>query len=145
MKEMVTLNKKEQKRLMVLNQVEKGKMVGKEAAEVLGLSLRHVRRILAAYRKEGAAALAHGNRGRKPHNALDKSLRRQVLDLARSTYAGCNNQHFAELLAEREGIVISRSLVRLILLEAGIRSPRKRRPPKHRSRRERYPKEGRLL
>ena len=139
------MNKKEQKRLMVLNQVEKGKMVGKEAAEVLGLSLRHVRRILAAYRKEGAAALAHGNRGRKPHNALDKSLRRQVLDLARSTYAGCNNQHFAELLAEREGIVISRSLVRLILLEAGIRSPRKRRPPKHRSRRERYPKEGMLL
>lgn len=141
----MTLNKKEQKRLMVLNQVETDGITVREAAEVLGLSLRHVRRILAAYRKEGAAALAHGNRGRKPHNTLDKSLRRQVLELARSTYAGCNNQHFTELLAEREGIVISRSLVRLILLEAGIRSPRKRRPPKHRSRRERYPREGMLL
>jgi len=68
---MVTLNRKEQKRLMVLNQVEVGWMRGREAAEVLGLSLRHVRRILAAYRKEGAAALAHGNRGRKPHHALE--------------------------------------------------------------------------
>jgi len=35
--------------------------------------------------------------------------------------------------------------VRRILLQGGIRSPRKRRPPKHRSRRERYPKEGMLL
>jgi len=43
---------------MVLNQVEMGKMTGREAIEVLGLSLRHVRRLIAAYRKEGAAALA---------------------------------------------------------------------------------------
>ncbi|PIU56610.1 MAG: integrase, partial [Chloroflexi bacterium CG07_land_8_20_14_0_80_45_17] len=66
MKERVTLNKKEQKRLMVLNQIERGVMTAREAAEVLGLSLRHIRRILAAYRKEGAQALAHGNWGRKP-------------------------------------------------------------------------------
>ena len=81
MKEMVTLNREEQKRLMVLNQVDAGRMIGREVAEVLGLSLRQVRRILAAYRKEGAAALAHGNRGRKPHNALDESLKKQVLEL----------------------------------------------------------------
>jgi transposase len=71
MKEKVTLTKKEQSRLMVLNGVEVGRISAREAAEVLGLSLRHVRRILAAYRKEGAAGLAHGNRGKKPHNALN--------------------------------------------------------------------------
>ena len=139
------MNRKEQKRLVVLNQMEKGKMIGREAAEVLDLSLRHVRRILAVYRKEGAAALAHGNRGRKPHNVLGENLRKQILDLRQTTYAGCNNQHFTELLAEREGITLSRSSVRCILLKAGIRSPRKRRPPKHCSRRERYPQEGMLL
>jgi len=145
MKEMVILNKKEQRRLAVLNEVGRGKMIGREAAELLDLSLRHVRRILAAYRKEGAAALAHGNRGRRPHNALDTRRKEQVIALARSTYAGCNNQHFTELLAERENISLSRSAVRRILLKAGIRSPRKRRAPKHRSRRERYPQEGMLL
>jgi len=139
------LSKKEQRRLIVLNGVEVGRIIAEEAAEVLGLSLRHVRRILAAYRKEGAAALAHGNRGRKPHNALDDELKKRVLELAQSTYAGCNTQHFTELLAEREGIAVSRSAVRLILLRAGLRSPHKRRPPKHRSRRERYPREGMLL
>jgi len=90
-------------------------------------------------------ALAHGNRGRRPHNALGEGLKKRVLELAQSTYAGCNNQHFTELLAEWEGITFSRSSVRRILLAAGIKSPRKRRPPKHRSRRERYPKEGMLL
>jgi len=128
-----------------LNWVEVGSIIAGEAADVLGLSLRHVRRILAAYRKEGAAALAHGNRGRKPHNALDDELKKRVLELAQSTYAGCNTEHFTELLAEREGIAVSRSAVRLILLRAGLSSPRKRRPPKHRSRRERYPREGMLL
>lgn len=145
MKEKVTLNKKEQRRLVVLNQVEVGRMRGREAAEVLTLSMRHVRRLLAAYRKEGAQALAHGNRGRRPRNALDEGQKEEVVELARSTYAGCNTQHFTELLAEREGINLSRSSVRLILLGAGIRSPRKRRAPKHRSRRERYPREGMLL
>ncbi len=76
MKENVTLNRKEQKRLMVLNQVGMGMVTGWQASEVLHLSLRHVRRLLAAYRKEGAAALAHGNRGRKPHHALDPGLKR---------------------------------------------------------------------
>ena len=145
MRERVTLTRKEQNRLMVLNGLEAGRIIAREAAEVLGLSLRHVRRILAAYRKEGAAGLAHGNRGRKPHNALNDELKKRVLDLAQSTYAGCNTQHFTELLAEREGIAVSRSAVRLILLGAGLRSPRQRRPPKHRSRRERYPREGMLL
>ena len=145
MKEKVTLNRKEQRRLVVLNEVEVGRMTGWEAAEVLTLSLRHVRRLLAAYRKEGAQALAHGNRGRRPRNALDERLKERVTELARSIYAGCNHQHFTELMAEREGINLSRSSVRLILLGAGIRSPRKRRPPKHRSRRERYPQEGMLL
>ena len=145
MKERITLSKKEQKRLMVLNEVERGVMIPREAAEVLGLSPRQVRRILAAYRKEGAQALAHGNRGRKPSNTLDENLKKRVVELARLTYSGCNTQHFTELLAERENIALSRSSVRLILLAAGIKSPRRRRPPKHRSRRERYPREGMLL
>lgn len=65
--------------------------------------------------------------------------------LARDRYGGFNHCHLTEMLTEREGICLSRSTVRRILTEAGIRSPRKRRPPGHRSRRERYPCEGMLL
>ena len=55
----VTLNVKEQQRLMVLNQVERRALMGKEAAQLVGLSVRQMRRLLAAYRREGATALAH--------------------------------------------------------------------------------------
>jgi transposase len=141
----VTLNRKEQRRVGVLVEVEKGLITGRQAAGMMDVSLRQMRRLIAAYRKEGIAALAHGNRDRKPYNAIEDSLRQQVVSLASSKYTGFNHQHLTESLAEREDIFISRSSVRNILLGAGIRSPRKRRPPKHRSRRERYPKEGMLL
>lgn len=130
---------------MVLNEVGVGGVVGWQAAEMLGISLRHLRRLMSAYRREGAAALAHGNRGRKPGHTLEVPLREQVIKLADSRYRGFNTLHFTELLAEQEGIRLSPSSVRRILLGGGIKSPRKRRPSKHRSRRERYPQEGMLL
>jgi transposase len=145
MREQVTLNRKEQKRAMVLTTVIEGGVTVQQAGEVLGLSVRHVRRLKAAYMREGPAALAHGNRGRRPAHALEDALRRRVVELAQTTYGGCNHQHLTELLAEREGIHLSRSSVRRILSRAGLRSPRRRRPPKHRSRRERMPRAGMLL
>ena len=45
-----------------------------QAAELLGISERQVRRILAAYRRDGAAALVHGNRGRKPRNSVPEDV-----------------------------------------------------------------------
>ncbi|MBF6607065.1 MAG: ISNCY family transposase [Chloroflexi bacterium] len=144
MKETIALNNKEQRRLMVLNQVLQGHLTAYEAGELLGLSVRQIRRMVAAYRKEGAAALSHGNRGRTPHNALSDEMKQRVAELACTKYRGCNQQHMSELLAEQEGILVSRSTLRNTLLDKGISSPRKRRAPKHRSRRERYPQEGQL-
>ena len=45
MKEKVALNKKERRRLMVLNGAERDKVIPKEGAEVLDLSLRQLRRL----------------------------------------------------------------------------------------------------
>jgi transposase len=141
----LTLSKKEQARSQVLNRLLGGELSVWEVAMVLGLSERQVWRILAAYRKEGAAVLAHGNWGRKPANAIPEEVKDKVGELARGLYYGVNHSHLTELLKEREGIALSRSTARRILIAAGIKSPRKRRPPKHRSRRERYPEEGMLL
>ena len=49
------------------------------------------------------------------------------------------------MLVEREGLFLSRSTVRRVLLQAGIKTPRRRLAPKHRRRRERYPQEGMML
>ena len=133
----LTLTQKEQARLQVLNGILEGQISVDEAAEVLGVSERHVWRILAEYRKEGAAALAHGNRGRRANNSIPEEARTQVVALARTRYARVNHTHLTELLAEREEIVLGRSTVRRILVGAGMASPRRRRPPLHRVRRQR--------
>ena len=51
--------------LRVLNSLLAEHMTMEQAATLMGVSTRHTRRILAAYREEGAAALAHGHRGRR--------------------------------------------------------------------------------
>ena len=141
----VTLNNKEQRRLLVLNEVLAGRLTGQEAAEVLGLSLRHTRRLIAGYRQAGAAALAHGNRGRPPANKLDEQVVEEILRLAKSEYLDYNDTHFTEELAERLGIAVSSPTVRRVRRANGLASPRKRRPPRHRRRRQRYPQSGMLL
>ena len=102
--ENVTLTPKEQSRLQVLNSLAAEHMTLDQAAELMGVTSRHTRRILAAYRERGAAALAHGHRGRRPVNATPEALVVDLAHLARTRYAGVNHTHLAELLAEREGI-----------------------------------------
>ena len=141
----LTLTTKEQTRIQVLNAVLEGEVTAVKAAGLMGVSERHGRRLLAAYRKEGAAAIAHGNRGRKPSTTTYPDTQHRVRELAEGRYAGFNHTHLTEMLAEREGIALSRSTVRRVLLADGGRSPRRRRASKRYSRRERYPQEGMLL
>ena len=141
----ITLTTSEQRRLVVLNHLGSGALVNAEAARLLEISVRQLQRMKAAYADVGAAALSHGNRGRRPVHALDPELARRVVELATTTYAGFNRQHLTELLVEEHGLAISRPSVHRILTAAGVPAPRKRRPPRHRRRRDRYPKAGMLV
>ena len=139
------MNQQEQARIQVLNSVLEYQLPIAQAAEIMGVSERHTKRLLAAYRRDGAAALAHGNRGRRPHNAVPETAAATVVKLASNGYAGANHSHFTELLREREGINLSRPTVRRILVKEGIGSPRSRRSQQHRFRRRRMPQEGMLV
>lgn len=141
----LTLTQKEQTRLRTFNLILEGHIGVGQAANLLGLSERHTWRILASYRKEGVTAMAHGNRGCHPANRIPEATRQQITALAQSRYARVNHTHLVELLAEREGISLSRSTLRNILVEAGLDSPRHHRPPRHRYRRQRMPQEGMLV
>ena len=143
--ENVTLNQKEQARLQILNSLLSEHMTVDQAATLMGVSTRHTWRLLAAYRKDGAAALAHGNRGRRPSNTTSDTLIARVVHLARTRYQGANHTHLSELLREREGMDVGRTTLRRILVGAGVDSPRRRRPPQHRVRRQRMPREGMLI
>src|SRR6266545_255600 len=137
----------ERKRALVLGRVVAGRLTIPEAALLLGLSERSVWRLKSRFvaAELDPAALAHGNAGRLAAHRLDPALAERVVAFARDGYAGINDTHLSELLAEREGICPSRSSVRRILRGAGITSTRRRRAPTYRSRRERRSAAGMLV
>ena len=139
------MQQSEEARRYVLEGVMAGDLRASQAAEILGISERHAWRLLAAYRARGTASLEHGNSRRRPHNAVPADVASAVVRFATTRYPGANHTHLAELLWEHEGLDVSSWTVRRILTRAGIASPRRRRPPEHRVRRERMPREGMLL
>ena len=143
--ETIVLTQRAQQRLLVLNALDRGDLLMAEASHLLGLSVRQVRRLRSAYRTHGPSALVHGNRGRQSPRRVDEATRDRLVALAQTTYAGINHQHLTELLAEREGLSLSRPTIHRLLHAAGLRSPRRRRPPRHRRRRERMPQAGLLV
>jgi transposase len=146
MRETITLNARAQWRLYVLNHILAGETSVAEAAGLLGLSIRSVRRLLARYRApDGVASLVHGNTGRSPANRLDPAVRARLVELARTTYAGVNREHMAELLAEAGEADVAPRTLRRILGDEGIPAVKRRRPRGHRTRRERMSQAGLLL
>lgn len=135
---------REQHRVRILSRILKGERTMAEGSVELGLSERQLWRLRAALVGEGPAGLVHGNRGRASPRRVEPDRRARIIEL-RERYGPINDSHFCELLAEREGIAISRESLRTILRASGIASPRRRRSPRYRSRRPRMGAEGTLL
>lgn len=143
--ETFALSQKELQRVAVISRCVRGEMACASAAELLSLSVRHIKRLKKRWREGGEAALAHANRGRPSHRRLPDQKRKSILRLARTKYSGFNDHHLTEKLNEVEGLAVSRERLRRLLREAGIGSPRKRRAPAHRQRRLRVAREGELV
>lgn len=135
----------EGRKLHVLTLLEGKRISVGQAAEALGVTPRQVRRLRVALRREGPAGLVHGNRGRRSARRLPDALHRQIVALARGRYAGLNDHHLTEKLITVEGLAVSRATVQRVLRAAGLTSPRRRRPPRHRARRPRKLQAGLLL
>lgn len=142
---LVPMSTKELGRLQALQQVLDGRLTGTGAADILNLSLRHIRRLLARLKELGPSALAHALRGKPSKKRTAEAIRRKVIHLATTKYAGLNDTHMHEKITEAEKIQINQETLRLILRQNGIASPRKHRPPKHRQRRERMTQAGLMI
>ena len=139
------MSSKELVRYRILGGVLEGQLALQDAAVALGISGRHARRLLRRLGEKGPAGLVHGNRGRPPANRTPEGVRQQILVWVKDRYAGLNDTHLTEILAEREEIVIGRETLRGILRTAGHRPKRRRRPKRHHKRRERSATKGLMV
>ena len=141
----IFLNTKESRRVYVMEQVMQGKITVRQAAEVLGLSERQIKRLKAGIKQEGLVALAHGNRGRKPKHAVPDDVKARITKLATKDYRDASYQHMAELLKNRDGIFVSAKTIGRILTEAGIPHRHTHKAARRRRSRDRMPQAGMLV
>ena len=142
--EVITLRQQEATRYRVIRGTIDRKISNREAAILLGISKRQVIRIKNRVRRVDFKGVVHGNRGRKPKSTIPKETKEIILSLYQNRYNGFNVSHFGEFLKEAHGINISRETLRNLLLTSGLRCKAKS-APKHRSRRQRMPREGLLI
>ena len=74
------------------------------ASKKLGISRRQINRLIIKYKESGKNAFVHGNRSKKPVNALDKSLSEDIILLYKNKYQDWNFQHFKEFLEKYENM-----------------------------------------
>ena len=97
------------------------------AAMKLGLSKRQINRLIIKYKENGKYAFIHGNRSKKPVNALDKSISEDIITLYKNKYYDFNFNHFKEFLKKDENIDISYDFIYKTLSKEGILSPKARK------------------
>ena len=100
------------------------------AAMKLGLSKRQINRLIIKYKENGKYAFIHGNRSKKPVNALDKSISEDIITLYKNKYYDFNFNHFKEFLKKDENIDVSYDFIYKTLSKEGILSPKARKKTK---------------
>jgi transposase len=129
-KDMLTMSKKELTRLEIIQKLTEKRLQQREAAEILGLSTRQIRRLVRRYIQEGESGLISKRRGRPSNNQLDAQLKRKAIELLHSHYADFGPTLACEKLEEREGVKLSRESVRQIMMAEELWKPHRRKPPR---------------
>ena len=114
------------------------------ASKKLGISIRQVNRLIIIYKEKGKSGFIHGNRGRIPSKALDKSISEDIILLYKSKYQEFNFTHFKEYLEEEENIKVSYKFIYNTLTNAGILSPKARKKTKKEFKKKQLLKENKI-
>jgi transposase len=125
MDKLLEMSAKEVRRLEVMQRLSERRMSQKEAGTILDLSVRQIKRLLRAYRQEGATGLVSKHRGRKSNNRLSTDVKNQALNLLKTKYKGFGPTLAHEKLVEKEKLKLSDESVRQLMIEEGLWKPRK--------------------
>ena len=143
------MSPRELERVEVMGRIAKGGLKLLDAAIILQLSYRQVKRLWRRYQEVGREGLKHGHAGRSSNRGKPMKLRRRVLNLVKKKYSGSEEERFgptlaAEHLAEEDGIAVDHETLRRWMLAEHLWS-RQRRGKKHCKRRERKEHFGELV
>ena len=122
-----TMSYKEADRAGVIRAVVERRLRQREAAKRLGVGVRQVKRLVRRYRAGGPAGLVSGHRGKRPNNAIEEGVRREVLSLVRDRYADFGPTLAREKLVEEHGRRLSAETLRQWMMAEGLWRAKPRR------------------
>jgi hypothetical protein len=141
---MISMKAKDLKRLKVIEELIEKKLKQSQAAKLLELSVRQVRRMVGRVKAEGAQGIIHQLRGRESNRKHEEKLKEKVLELYREKYEGFGPTLLQEKLEEVNKVVVNRETLRQWMLKEGLWEVSKK-GRKHRQWRERRECFGELV
>lgn len=121
-----------------------GSLTWLQAADILNIDPRSLRRWRARYEQDPKLGLLDRRRRRPSHLTAPRAEVQRILHLYREHYQGFNVRHFHQLARRHHGVTLSYTFVKLALQAAGLVAKRRARG-RHRRRREPRPCYGELL
>jgi transposase len=120
------MTQRDRDRLIALKKAKKRLITQRQAAEEIGQTERHIRRLLVKLKREGDQAVVDGRRGRRSNRKLDeKSQAQAVAILRQEKYRGFGPTLASEYLSKHHQITVSRETARAWMIEARLWRPRK--------------------
>jgi len=121
------MSHKELCRVEIIQKLVERRFTEKDAATLLHISVRQIRRLKRAYNDHGPEGLITQKRGRPGNHKLPDSIKVLSLSLIKANYADFRPTFAAEKLLDNHGISVSRETLRHWMIEADLWVPRDKR------------------
>jgi transposase len=145
LKELFTMTEKELTGYNLITQVIQKKLSQMKASELLGITDRHFRRLLKAYKNEGLTALISRRRGKPSNNKIPEEICSKVIKILKGRYKGFGPTFASEKLKEEYNISLSAETMRQLMIKEGLWVSRGKKQPKLHQSRNRRDRKGELI
>ena len=127
---LIPMSNRDINRFKVLQDVRERRLRQIDAADILNISPRQVRRLLSQLSQYGASSLAHGSRGRPSNRRYPDAFRAEVLNIIRAQYADFSPTFACEKLTEQHNLAVSVETLRQWMIADGLWVPHSQRQPR---------------
>lgn len=136
---------KEVKKYDIIKKVISKEINGSDAAELLDLTVRHIRRLKKKVKEEGIKGLIHGSRGKIGNRRIPDKEKQKIITFLHEHYPDFGPLLASEKLDERHKIKRDKGTIRTIMITEGLWEPKRKKKEKHRAWRQRKASKGEML
>ncbi|MDT8442607.1 MAG: ISNCY family transposase [Desulfuromonadales bacterium] len=141
----ITMSQKEVKKYNIIKKLINQEFKGPEAARLLNLTTRQIRRLKKKVKEKGISGLIHGNRGKPSNRVIPDEEKQQIIDLLHKHYHDFGPLLASEKLSECHKIKRDKGTIRSIMINEGFWKPKQKKKEKHRVWRQRKASYGEMI